>query len=126
MKSIAARINNVLFRTCTRIALLASAAFATPLAWAQSLNRTDLTQDPTGGKKLSDIMSNVDQSIGMGTTMFLGIVALVGVIIFVVSLVKLRSTNPQDSKGMAITGLIIGPIMFGIVGIMWAIRNGLL
>ncbi|MDR2208074.1 MAG: hypothetical protein LBE22_03770 [Azoarcus sp.] len=119
-------ITSVVRNACIRAALFASAAFAWAPAWAQSVNRTDLTNDPTGGKKLENIMSNVDRDVGMFTTVILGVVALVGVFIFVFSLLKLRSANPQDSKGMSIAGLFIGPVMLGIVGIMWAIRNGLL
>ena len=125
MKPITTTAGNAFRNACCRIALLGSAALASLPAWAQ-LTGTPLTQDQSGGKKLTDVLTNVDQGVGQGTTVVLSIIALVGVFVFVSSLLKLRSSNPQDSKGMAIGGLFIGSLMFGVPSIMWAIRNGFL
>ncbi|ARR15297.1 MULTISPECIES: hypothetical protein [Xanthomonas] len=106
------------------MAMMAVAAFlAAPAAFA--IDRTDLTQDTSGGKNLENIAENVDKASQTGATLFINLVTIGGFVVVAICLYTLwKSSKDEREKPMsAIVGLFIGGAMAGVGSIMWIMRN---
>lgn len=120
---LATRFTSLYQRTMVRLLTLFAALMAAPQAFA--LNRVDLTQDTSGGKKFEDIANNIDQAGQAGAGMVIGLVALGGYVVVALSLWQLRkaSQDEREKPGAAILGLFIGGAMAGVGTIMWMMKN---
>jgi len=97
---------------------------------AFALNKTDLTQDQSGGKKLQDVLANADDAAQTTATFVIGLVAIGGYVVVALSLYGLYKASKDDrgnEKPLAsIIGLFIGGAMAGVGTIMWIMRGTLL
>lgn len=102
--------------------------FALPSIWvtANAIDKTDLTQDTSGGKSLSDAFSNIETTTQEGSTLAIAIAAFVGLVMGITSVVVLYKASKDDSRERpagAVFGLIAGGLMFSIAIIMWYVSN---
>jgi hypothetical protein len=119
-------INNAMqaawYRAGLYFATLVGMLMAAP---AQAINKTDLTQDTSGGKKFSDVAGNLDNATQEGATLLLSVVAVGGFVVVAISLYTLwKASKDEREKPMsAIVGLFIGGAMAGVSSIMWIMKN---
>lgn len=92
---------------------------------AQALNKTDLTQDTSNGKKIADVATNVDDAAQVIATLVIQLVSLGGFVVVAISLYTLwRASKDEREKPMsAVVGLFIGGAMAAVGTIMWIMRN---
>lgn len=123
MKNISAMFH-ILHTQALRIALfLMAPSIFTP---AMAVDATDLTQDQSGGKTFSDAFTNMDTLRQEGSTFIIGISALLGIIIIIVSLLSLHNASKDDTRETpkgAIVGLIVGGCLAAAAAIMWMMAN---
>ena len=88
----------------------------------------DLTQDTSGGKKLSDVTANITTGSQNIAAMIIAIVAVLGFVIVALSLVQMHkaSKDERESPKAAVVGLFIGGAMAGVGSIMWIMKNTIL
>lgn len=106
------------------MAMIAVAAFlAAPPAFG--INRTDLTQDTSGGKTLENVAENVDNASQTGATLFINLVTMCGFVVVAICLYTLwKASKDEREKPMSsIVGLFIGGAMAAVGSIMWIMRN---
>jgi lysylphosphatidylglycerol synthetase-like protein (DUF2156 family) len=111
------------YKSCSGLLALAAFALATP---AFALNKVDLTQDLSGGKKFSDVASNLDDAAQIGASLIISVVAVVGYVVVALSLYSLWRASKEDREHKplaAIIGLFIGGAMAAVGTIMWIMRN---
>lgn len=104
-------------------ALVAISAFMA--APAHAINKTDLTQDTSGGKKFADVASNIDDAAQTGASLFIQLVSIGGFVVVAISLYTLwKASKDEREKPMsAIVGLFIGGAMAAVGTIMWIMKN---
>lgn len=92
---------------------------------AHALNKTDLTQDVSGGKKFEDIATNIDDAAQVGASLLIQLVSIGGFVVVAISLYTLyKSSKDEREKPLsAIVGLFIGGAMAAVGTIMWMMRN---
>lgn len=92
---------------------------------AYALNKTDLTQDTSGGKKLQDVAANVDDAAQTGASLFIQIVSILGFVVVALSLWQLYKASKEDRESPmpAIVGLFIGGAMAAVGTIMWIMKS---
>lgn len=92
---------------------------------AHAINKTDLTQDTSGGKKFDDIAANIDGAAQTGATLILQLTALFGFVVVAISLYTLwkASKDEREKPLSAFVGLFIGGAMAGVPAIMWMMKN---
>lgn len=92
---------------------------------AYALNKTDLTQDKSGGKKFQDVAANLDDAAQTGASLFIQIVSIGGFVVVAISLYTLwKASKDEREKPMsAIVGLFIGGAMAAVGTIMWIMKT---
>jgi len=110
--------------------LKAGVVFTTMLGFlmaapAHALNRTDLTQDTSGGKKFDDIAANIDNASQTGASLIIQLVSVGGFVVVAISLYTLwKASKDEREKPMsAVVGLFIGGAMAAVGSIMWIMKN---
>jgi hypothetical protein len=101
-----------------------------PLTALAALEKTDLTQDTSGGKNVSNVFENVDSSQQEFTTVFIGLLALTGLILFGRGLYSLyKNTKDERNNESAfgpIMAIIVGGALTGASVLVWMVRNQLI
>lgn len=110
------------FMACSLVIALFSGTLALP---AHAINKTDLTQDISGGKKFDDIAGNIDGAAQTGASLLIQLVAIGGFVVVAISLYTLwkASKDEREKPLSAVVGLFIGGAMAGVGTIMWMMRN---
>ena len=92
---------------------------------AHAINKTDLTNDMSGGKTFEDMAGNIDNAAQTGATLIITLVAIGGFVVVAISLYTLwrASKDERERPLSAIVGLFIGGAMAGVGTIMWMVRN---
>ncbi len=92
-----------------------------------ALQNTDATQDASGGKNLTQIATNIDNTRQMATTVLIGIFALMGIILAGVSILGMYKASKEEREKPAwtIVGVFVGGAMTMIPAIVWAVHNQL-
>ena len=85
----------------------------------------DLTQDTSGGKKFSDVASNLSKETQYGAGLLIELCTLTGFCMVAVCLYQLwRAAKDEREKPLgSIAGLIIGGLMTSISGVLWLSKN---
>ncbi|CND60620.1 hypothetical protein ACQIBV_003758 [Yersinia enterocolitica] len=106
--------------------LLYSIPFLTTNAFA--IDKTDLTQDMSGGKDIGQVFTNMDNIGKQFVTLLLGLCVIVGACLVGISLTTLyKAAKDEREKPMsAIVGLIVGGLFTAIPVILWISSNSLL
>ncbi len=92
-----------------------------------AVQATDATQDSSGGKNFTQVAGNIDQARQIGTTVLLGIFALVGIIMAGMSILALHRASKEEREKPtgAVVGLICGGAMTMVSMIVWIVHNTL-
>lgn len=111
-----------------RITMLAIAATAFLLGApaARAIDRTDLTNDTSGGQTASDVLTNLDNTAQEGATFIISLVSIGGFVVVAISLYTLWKASKEDREAKpvgALVGLVIGGLMAGVGTVMWIMRN---
>lgn len=110
-------------------AYLMAAAVAMFLVTAPvfALQSTDATQDSSGGKNFNSVATNIDTARQVGTTVILGVFALVGIIMAGMSILALHRASKEEREKPtgAVVGLIAGGAMTMVSMIVWIVHNTL-
>jgi len=108
------------YLTMLGLFLISPASFA--------LANTDLTQDTSGGKTISTVATNIDNTRQIGTTVVLGIFTLVGVLMVAGSLISLHKAakDEREKPTSAVVGLAVGSCLTAVSVIMWLVRNSVI
>lgn len=96
---------------------------------AHAIQRTDLTQDTSGGRTLTNVAENTDNLVGVFITLALSLFGLVGVIVFGLSLLSLHRASKEDGRERptgAVVGLFIGGALIGLAVLIFIVRNSII
>lgn len=89
------------------------------------MNQVDLTKDTSNGKKIGDVMNNVNVASQQGASLLIQLCALGGFVVVAISLYTLwkASKDEREKPLSAVVGLFIGGAMAGVGSIMWIMKN---
>lgn len=92
---------------------------------ASALERTDLTQDTSGGANFDSVATNLDGAAQTGASLLISFVTLGGFVVVGLSLYTLwkASKDEREKPLPAIVGLFIGGAMAAVGSIMWIMKN---
>lgn len=122
IKVLKSTYNNIMFRLTTFMMVFTAA----PAAFA--IDKTDLTQDKSGGKKFSDIAANIDDTAQTGASLLIQLVSIGGFVVVALSLFQIyKASKDEREKPMsAIVGLFVGGLMAAVGTVMWIMKNTLI
>ncbi|EKN4699727.1 hypothetical protein JE939_002899 [Yersinia ruckeri] len=93
-----------------------------------AIDKTDLTQDMSGGKDIGQVFTNMDNIGKQFVTLLLGLCVVAGACLVAISLASLykASKEEREKPTSAIVGLIIGGLLTAVPVILWISSNSLL
>lgn len=124
MKRFIKSAQNTMNNTALKINVAMASLMLSGAASAQ-VNQVDLTKDSSNGKKVGDIMNNVNTASQQGASLLIQLCALGGFVVVALSLYQLwRASKDEREKPLsAVVGLFIGGAMAGVGTIMWIMKN---
>lgn len=124
MKRFINSAQTALNNTALKLNFALASMFISASASAQ-VNQIDLTKDTSNGKKIGDVMNNVNVASQQGASLLIQLCALAGFVVVAISLYTLwKASKDEREKPMsAVVGLFIGGAMAGVGSIMWIMKN---
>lgn len=119
---------NMKHLTTRGILRVMSASAALSATQAHALTPVALTQDQSGGKTLTNVFNNADNTLQMGSALIIQGVTIMGFVVVALSLWSLKKAaqDEREKPGGAIASLVIGGLMAGVGSLMWIIKNSLI